>query len=89
MVGTENSHKSLEKFYAKRSTEILIIVILSIRDLPHQIELQKALETIKMMANLKFKMQTGKIFTERHNHLAGIIYRNICSLYGLDSPKTR
>ena len=35
------------------------------------------------------KMQAGTAYTERHNQVAGIVYRNICSEYGLDPPKSR
>ena len=34
-------------------------------------------------------MQAGTAYTERHNQVAGIVYRNICSEYGLDPPKSR
>ena len=34
-------------------------------------------------------MQAGTAYTERHNQVAGIVYRNICSKYGLDPPKSR
>ena len=35
------------------------------------------------------KMQAGTAYTERHNQVAGIVDRNICSEYGLDPPKSR
>ena len=35
------------------------------------------------------KMQAGTANTERHNQAAGIVYRNICSEYKLDPPKSR
>ena len=34
-------------------------------------------------------MQAGTAYTERHIQMAGIVYRNICSEYGLDPPKSR
>ena len=34
-------------------------------------------------------MQAGTAYTERHNQVAGIVYRNIFSEYGLDPPKSR
>ena len=35
------------------------------------------------------KMQAGRADTERHNQVAGIVYRNICTEYGLDRLKSR
>ena len=35
------------------------------------------------------KIQAGTAYTERHNQVAGIVYRNICTVYGLDPPKSR
>ena len=34
-------------------------------------------------------MPAGKAYTARHNNVAGIMYRNICTEYGLDPPKSR
>ena len=34
-------------------------------------------------------MQAGPAYTKRHNQVAGIVYKNICSEYGLDPPKSR
>ena len=34
-------------------------------------------------------MQVGTANTERHNQVAGIVYRNICTEYGPDPPKSR
>lgn len=33
------------------------------------------------------KIPTGTIYTEKHNQITGIIYRNIFSTYDLDSSK--
>ncbi|TWW53461.1 uncharacterized protein LOC130519722 [Takifugu flavidus] len=35
------------------------------------------------------KMLAGKAYMERHNQVAGIVYRNICTEYGLEVPGTR
>uniref|UniRef100_A0A3Q0T2E5 Aminopeptidase n=1 Tax=Amphilophus citrinellus TaxID=61819 RepID=A0A3Q0T2E5_AMPCI len=34
-------------------------------------------------------MQAGTAYTERHNQMAGIVYRNICATYGLGLPKSQ
>lgn len=34
-------------------------------------------------------MQAGITYTESHNQIVGIIYRNIYSIYGFDHPKTK
>lgn len=28
------------------------------------------------------KMQVGTVYTEKHNQVAGIVYRNVCAAYG-------
>ena len=33
------------------------------------------------------KMQAGSAYMERHNQVAGIVYRNIWTQYGLEGPK--
>ena len=33
------------------------------------------------------KQLAGTAYTERHNQVAGIVYRNICKVYDLDTPK--
>ncbi|TWW59309.1 hypothetical protein D4764_06G0008390 [Takifugu flavidus] len=35
------------------------------------------------------KMLAGKAYMEWHNQVAGIVYRNICTEYGLEVPGTR
>ncbi|TWW73493.1 hypothetical protein D4764_15G0008870 [Takifugu flavidus] len=35
------------------------------------------------------KMFAGKAYMERHNQVAGIVYRNICTEYGLEVPGSR
>ena len=35
------------------------------------------------------KMQAGIAYIERHNQVAGIVYRNICAVYGLEVPKSK
>ena len=35
------------------------------------------------------RMQAGTAHTERHDQVAGIVYRNICTEYGPDPPKSR
>ncbi|KAF7649568.1 hypothetical protein LDENG_00139440 [Lucifuga dentata] len=35
------------------------------------------------------KMLAGTAYTERHNQVAGIVYRNICAEYGLEVPKSK
>ncbi|TWW72943.1 hypothetical protein D4764_15G0003370 [Takifugu flavidus] len=34
-------------------------------------------------------MLAGKAYMERHNQVAGIVYRNICTKYGLEGPGGR
>ncbi|TWW76591.1 hypothetical protein D4764_13G0012530 [Takifugu flavidus] len=34
-------------------------------------------------------MLAGKAYMERHNQVAGIVYRNICTEYGLEVPGSR
>ena len=34
-------------------------------------------------------MQAWKAYTKRHNHVADIVYRNLCTEYGLDPTKLR
>ncbi|KAF7655390.1 hypothetical protein LDENG_00056830 [Lucifuga dentata] len=34
-------------------------------------------------------MLAGTAYTERHNQVAGIVYRNICAEYGLEVPKSK
>ncbi|KAK7881151.1 hypothetical protein WMY93_029560 [Mugilogobius chulae] len=31
----------------------------------------------------------GKVYMERHNQVAGIVYRNICAEYGLETPRSK
>lgn len=33
--------------------------------------------------------QAGTAYTERHHQIAGIVFRNICTVCGIDPPKTR
>ncbi|TWW61003.1 hypothetical protein D4764_05G0010930 [Takifugu flavidus] len=35
------------------------------------------------------KILAGKTYMERHNQVAGIVYRNICTEYGLEVPGSR
>ncbi|KAF7659584.1 hypothetical protein LDENG_00296340 [Lucifuga dentata] len=35
------------------------------------------------------KMLAGTAYTEKHNQVAGIVYRNICAEYGLEVPKSK
>ena len=35
------------------------------------------------------KMLAGSAYMERHNQVAGIVYRNICTQYGLEVPKSQ
>ncbi|TWW59398.1 hypothetical protein D4764_06G0009280 [Takifugu flavidus] len=35
------------------------------------------------------RMLAGKAYMERHNQVAGIVYRNICTEYGLEVPGSR
>lgn len=37
----------------------------------------------------KCKMQAGTTYTDKHNWVAGIVYRNICVEYGLELPKSQ
>ena len=34
-------------------------------------------------------MLAGKAYMERHNQVAGIVYRNICTEYGLETPRSK
>ncbi|XP_055368950.1 uncharacterized protein LOC129604859 [Betta splendens] len=35
------------------------------------------------------KMLAGKAYMKRHNQVAGIVYRNICAEYGLETPRSK
>lgn len=35
-------------------------------------------------AGPRYKTQAGTEYTEQHNQVAGVVYRNICKVYGLD-----
>ena len=34
-------------------------------------------------------MLAGSAYMERHNQVAGIVYRNICNQYGIEVPKSQ
>ena len=34
-------------------------------------------------------MLAGSAYMDRHNQVAGIVYRNICTQYGLEVPKSQ
>ncbi|KAF7656011.1 hypothetical protein LDENG_00047480 [Lucifuga dentata] len=34
-------------------------------------------------------MLAGTVYTDRHNQVAGMVYRNICAEYGLEVPKSK
>ena len=48
---------------------------------------KEASETVQQIV-IGCKMQAGKAYTERHNQVAGIVYRNI-SESGLDTPNSQ
>uniref|UniRef100_A0A8C4WGB1 Reverse transcriptase domain-containing protein n=1 Tax=Gopherus evgoodei TaxID=1825980 RepID=A0A8C4WGB1_9SAUR len=96
------SYQRLERAGLKDSTEALIIAAqeqaLSTRSIeagfyhtgedPRCRLCREASETVQHIV-AGCKMQAGTAYTERHNQVAGIVYRNICTAYGLDPPKTR
>ncbi|KAF7649100.1 hypothetical protein LDENG_00146690 [Lucifuga dentata] len=45
-------------------------------------------ETVQHIVAL-CKMLAGTAYTERHNQVAGIVYRNICAKYRLEVPKSK
>lgn len=47
-----------------------------------------ALGTAQHIA-VECKLQAGIAYTENHNKVAGIVYRNICAVYGLEIPQSR
>ncbi|XP_055368940.1 uncharacterized protein LOC129604854 [Betta splendens] len=96
------SYQWLERAGLKDSTEALILAAqeqaLSTRAIEAQIYhtrqdprcrlCKEAPETVQHIT-AGCKMLAGKAYMERHNQLAGIVYRNICAEYGLETPRSK
>ncbi|KAM6449746.1 uncharacterized protein PHA67_017094 [Liasis olivaceus] len=96
------SYQWLERAGLKDSTEALIIATQKQAPSTRSIEVgvyhsrqgprcrlcREASETVQhIMAGCKMQARTA--YTEWHNQVAGIVYRNICTVYGLDLLKSR
>ncbi|XP_051931065.1 uncharacterized protein LOC127607055 [Hippocampus zosterae] len=98
----KKSYQWLERTGLKDSTEALILAAqeqaLSTRAIEAQIYhtrqdprcrlCKEAPETIQHIT-AGCKMLAGKAYMERHNQVAGIVYRNICAEYGLETPRSK
>ncbi|KAK7886240.1 hypothetical protein WMY93_025861 [Mugilogobius chulae] len=98
----KKSYQWLERAGLKDSTEALILAAqeqaLSTRAIEAQIYhtrqdprcrlCKEAPETIQHIT-AGCKMLAGKACMERHNQVAGIVYRNICAEYGLETPRSK
>ncbi|XP_051920732.1 uncharacterized protein LOC127600296 isoform X1 [Hippocampus zosterae] len=100
----KKSYQWLERAGLKDSTEALILAAqeqaLSTRAIEAQIYhtrqdprcrcrlCKEAPETIQHIT-AGCKMLAGKAYMERHNQVAGIVYRNICAEYGLETPRSK
>ncbi|XP_051924320.1 uncharacterized protein LOC127602290 [Hippocampus zosterae] len=98
----KKSHQWLERAGLKDSTEALILAAqeqaLNTRAIEAQIYhtrqdprcrlYKEAPETIQHIT-AGCKMLAGKAYMERHNQVAGIVYRNICAEYGLETPRSK
>uniref|UniRef100_A0A3B3HDB2 HAT C-terminal dimerisation domain-containing protein n=1 Tax=Oryzias latipes TaxID=8090 RepID=A0A3B3HDB2_ORYLA len=96
------SYQWLERAGLQDSTEALILAAqeqaLSTRAIEAQIYhtrqdprcrlCKEAPETIQHIT-AGCKMLAGKAYMERHNQVAGIIYRNMCAEYGLETPRSK
>ena len=97
----KKSYQWLEKAGLKDSTEALIMAAqeqaLSTRSIevgiyhtrqdPRCRLCKDAPETVQHII-AGCKMQAGTAYMERHNQVAGIVYRNICTEYGLEVPRS-
>ncbi|KAK7895269.1 hypothetical protein WMY93_020594 [Mugilogobius chulae] len=98
----KKSYQWLERAGLKDSTEALILAAqeqaLSTRAIEAQIYhtrqdprcrlCKEAPETVQHIT-AGCKMLAGKAYMERHNQVAGIVYRNICAEYGLETPSSK
>lgn len=98
----KKSYQWLERAGLKDSTEALILAAqeqaLGTRAIEAQIYhtrqdprcrlCKEAPETVQHIT-AGCKMLAGKAYMERHNQVAGIVYRNICAEYGLETPGSR
>uniref|UniRef100_A0A3B3HW39 Reverse transcriptase domain-containing protein n=1 Tax=Oryzias latipes TaxID=8090 RepID=A0A3B3HW39_ORYLA len=98
----KKSYQWLERAGLQDSTEALILAAqeqaLSTRAIEAQIYhtrqdprcrlCKEAPETIQHIT-AGCKMLAGKAYMERHNQVAGIIYRNVCAKYGLETPRSK
>uniref|UniRef100_A0A3B5PPD0 Reverse transcriptase domain-containing protein n=1 Tax=Xiphophorus maculatus TaxID=8083 RepID=A0A3B5PPD0_XIPMA len=96
------SYQWLEKAGLKDSTEALILAAqeqaLNTRAIEAQIYhtrqdprcrlCKEAPETVQHIT-AGCKILAGKAYMERHNQVAGIVYRNICAEYGLETPGSK
>ncbi|XP_054913489.1 uncharacterized protein LOC129377515 [Poeciliopsis prolifica] len=96
------SYQWLEKAGLKDSTEALILAAqeqaLNTRAIEAQIYhtrqdprcrlCKEAPETVQHIT-AGCKILAGKAYMERHNQVAGIVYRNICAEYGLETPRSK
>ena len=102
MADLGKSYQWLERAGLKDSIEALIIAAqeqaLSTRSIEagiyhtrQDLRCRRCREASKTVQHIVAgcKMQTGTAYTERHNQVASIVYRNICTMYGLDPPKSR
>ena len=102
MADIRKSYQWLEKAGLTDSTEALILAaqeqalgtrsieagVYHTRQDPRCRLCKEASETVQHIV-AGCKMQAETAYTERHNQVAVIVYRNICSEYGLDPPKSR
>lgn len=98
----EKTYQWLEKAGLKDSTEALIMAaqeqalntrsieagVYHTRQDPRCRLCKEAPETVQHIT-AGCKMLAGKAYLERHNQVAGIVYRNICTEYGLEVPRSR
>ncbi|KAK7930437.1 hypothetical protein WMY93_006832 [Mugilogobius chulae] len=98
----KKSYQWLERAGLKDSTEALILAAqeqaLSTRAIEAQIYhtrqdprcrlCKEAPETVQHIT-AGCKMLAVKAYMERHNQVAGIVYRNICAEYGLETPRSK
>ncbi|XP_067939766.1 uncharacterized protein [Watersipora subatra] len=67
-------------------TRQLQIKIHHTRDDPRYRLCKDAPETVKHIIS-ECKQLAGNAYTERHDHVAGVVYRSICDEYGLNKPQ--
>ena len=102
VAAIKKSYQWLDRAGLKDSTEALIMAAqeqaLSTRAIEAQIYhtrqdprcrlCKEANETIQHIT-AGCKMLAGKAYMECHNQVAGIVYRNICAEYGLETPRSK